>query len=364
MANSLIKSQKYNNLIKTNMKPSTLHKGRNAHSQEEIKIHHQTRDDKSINKEDTLSSISQISQVDESKDVMVKNNPNLSRDDYAQVLGHLTQKNITKQMAESPMGNSMISSKLLTSKHKPHKRNFSKQVKGDTKILSKNASDLILPNLHSRTITKKNNNVRIRKLEFKFKQEIDANINAYALPETKYDVDTIQEMRIQNMIVYNEVTCLLEKAKGFRTECIGTILFHLDKVTIETKRSFNIKLEKLCGMMIQISLIILQEFATDPLSIGIQDMSYLLKQRDKVTDEIKTCEENFKVIDKVVTFLEDSREAYSIISSSSDRTSARPSEILKLLSLISRARFYCSEVTERIRLMERNSTIKKTEVKK
>ena len=56
----------------------------------------------------------------------------------------------------------------------------------------------------------------------------------------------------------------------------------------------------------------------------------------------------------------DSREAYSIISNRNDRTSAKPGEVLKFLGITSRARFYCSEIIERIRLMERNSRIKKS----
>ena len=92
-------------------------------------------------------------------------------------------------------------------------------------------------------------------------------------------------------------------------------------------------------MVIQISLIILQEFARDPAKIGIADVSHFLKQNDKVLDETVAFHQNFTVFEKIVVFLEDSLEAFSIISKDNDRISARPQEILKLLGLVSRARF-------------------------
>jgi len=206
---------------------------------------------------------------------------------------------------------------------------------------------------------------RVKKIRFKFQQnpQACAKVKAYNMPETQYDVDTIQDLRIQYMIVLNQVSCLLEKIKLLQTKSIGKIKYHLGKVTLQSKRNFNIKFEKLWGMTIQISQIILQEFAKDPESIGIEDVSFLLDQVEVVSDEIKAWEDNFQIIKKATTFLENSKEAYTIISNSGDRKSAKPSEILKLLNLISRARFYCSEVAERIRLMERSTLIKKNEFK-
>lgn len=87
-------------------------------------------------------------------------------------------------------------------------------------------------------------------------------------------------------------------------------------------------------------MIILQEFSKDPSSIGIEDITYLLDHKAVIKDEIKACEENFQVLESVITFLSDSREAYAIISNNGDRKAARPNEILKLIGLISRARFY------------------------
>ena len=195
--------------------------------------------------------------------------------------------------------------------------------------------------------------------KFREKKQIQASMNVYSLPEVKYDPDTLHEMRIQNMIVYNEVTCLLDKIKQLKEEQVGNVIFQLKNVTLEAQRNFNFRLEKLWGMVVQVSKIILQEFSKDPTSIGIEDMSYLLEHKAAITNEIKACEDNFNVLNKVIKFLTDSREAYSIISNRNDRTSAKPGEVLKFLGITSRARFYWSEIIERIRLMERNSRIKK-----
>lgn len=348
-------------------KNGRMNKHRHVRSQVELKLDpHGSPSEKYIQKDDTLSSISQISQVDDARGDLPNTKTNESREDYVQALGTLTQRHKLPKPKCGKKYDTTIGSKLLPSKLSKHNRNYSKQVKSLKKTLETSKSNFVLPNLNSRLQNKKPSLTRTKNITFKFNQEkeIGATIKAYALPETKYDADTIQDIRIQYLIVFNEVSCLLEKAKMLQNEQIGSVMYHLKKVTLNTQRNFNHKFEKLCGMIIQISLIILQEFGKDPESIGIEDITYLLHQTEVVTDEIKNCEANFSMLGKVITFLADSREAYTIISSSSDRTNAKPTEILKLLSLISRARFYCSEITERIRLMERNTLIKKRELQK
>lgn len=160
------------------------------------------------------------------------------------------------------------------------------------------------------------------------------------MPVTRYDADTLHDMRIQYLIVYSEVSCLIEKAKQLKEEPIGNILYQLKNVTINAQRSFNYRLEKLCGIMVQIATIILQDFSKDPEKIGIANMAYLLELKNVITNELKTCGDNFDVLGKVIIFLNDSKEAFSIISSRNDRMCAKPTEVLKLLGLISRGRYY------------------------
>jgi hypothetical protein len=59
-------------------------------------------------------------------------------------------------------------------------------------------------------------------------------------------------------------------------------------------------------MMIQIAMIILQDFAKDPVSIGIVDITYLLDQKDEITNEVEATVENFDVLNQVIKFLGDS----------------------------------------------------------
>lgn len=43
---------------------------------------------------------------------------------------------------------------------------------------------------------------RTRVYKFKEKKQVHAKANAYSIPETKYDIDTLQEVRIQYLIVH------------------------------------------------------------------------------------------------------------------------------------------------------------------
>lgn len=81
------------------------------------------------------------------------------------------------------------------------------------------------------------------------------------------------------------------------------------------------------------------EFAKDPSSIGIEDCSYYLDHKTTITDEEQALQENFEVLGKVIQFLTDSREAYSIISKSIERNPSKPSEMMRILNYISKARF-------------------------
>ncbi len=111
-------------------------------------------------------------------------------------------------------------------------------------------------------------------------------------------------------------------------------------------------------MIILVSQIILQEFSEEPENIGIKDVSHFLAENKQIVNEVKALKEDFRALEEVIVFLEDSMEAYSIISKSSERVSAKPQEVLKLLNLISRARFNCTELIERIKLFEKNTHVK------
>jgi hypothetical protein len=59
-------------------------------------------------------------------------------------------------------------------------------------------------------------------------------------------------------------------------------------------------------MMIQIAMIILQDFSKDPVSIGIEDITYLLNKNDEITNEMEATVQNFDVLKQVIKFLGDS----------------------------------------------------------
>lgn len=197
-------------------------------------------DEKFISKDDTLSSISQIEKVEDQ--AQGKNNE--SRDDYAQVLGTLTQRN--KSQLEIGL-NTITGANLTQNQHSTHRRHRSKQPENPKKTLGISRSNF-LPTLNSRINVKKiEPATRQRRYVFKFnkKSTADANVKAYNIPETKYDLDTIQDMKIQYMIIYNEINCLLDKSKLLQNENIGVALYHFKKITLASKRSFNNKFEKL-----------------------------------------------------------------------------------------------------------------------
>jgi len=130
------------------------------------------------------------------------NKNNESRDDYIQFLGHLTHRNRSLVNIES---SSRFAKKKKVKKVINLRASNSRLVK-DTK-LGKNKSNF-LPTLTSKVIKKmKESKIRKRKYLFKLsnKEEVDPSIKAYNLPETKYDIDTIRDARIQFTIIYNEI---------------------------------------------------------------------------------------------------------------------------------------------------------------
>jgi hypothetical protein len=205
--------------------------------------------------------------------------------------------------------------------------------------------------------------IKSRIKKFSFIPKGNSKTKVYGLPETQYDIDSVQDLRIQFTIVLNEVTWLLEKLKLLKTNAIGGIKFGLSKCTLEARRNFNRRWETMCGMTVMVAKVILMEFGNNPGKVGIEDMSYLLNQKQVVTNEIDACHDNFEVLKKASDFLEDSREVYTIISNSGDRKSAKPSEVLRLLGLIKRARYYWSEISEKIRLMKKNTLINRKDLK-
>ncbi|CAI2362324.1 unnamed protein product [Moneuplotes crassus] len=320
---------------------------KNSWSQPDIKIQREANiGDKQLS---NLSSIRS-----EGSDI---NRNNESKDDYAQFISHLTLKDGSTLNIESSSG---LFPKTTNIKDMSQGNKIRWLAQNQSRVTEAGKSTF-LPAIISKVIPrKKEPKTRLRKYNFVFpkKQEAESKVKAYNLPETKYDVDTIKDIRIQYKIVYNEIECLKENAKMLNVYSEPWILFHFPRMTLSSKRSFNYKLEKLCGMIILISQIILQEFAKDPESIGISDVSHFLQQIDEINNEVKALKQNFAALTSIIVFLEDSIEAYSIISKSSDRVSARPQEVLKLLNLVSRARFNCTELIERIKLFEKNTHVK------
>jgi hypothetical protein len=203
---------------------------RASRSQVEIEA---INDEKFISRNDTLSSISEI----EREENQVQGKINESREDYAHVLGHLTGRTSPQLNVDVK---SAIGSKLTRNKLSTQKTQNSKKVISPKKRLEVSRSSY-LPTLTSRVSTKKiEPATRMRKYNFKFKKD-DNDKQA----EIKYDIDTIQDMRIQSIIIHNEICCLLDKSKLLQNENLGVALYHFKKVTLFFKRSFNCKFERL-----------------------------------------------------------------------------------------------------------------------
>ena len=220
---------KNNIIIKSNMK-----KVRNSKSKMKLKV--QTKD---TAEEKNLSNISSIRSEGSA---MNKNNE--SKDDYAQFLGHLTQRNRSIVNIES--SSALLSKQSVITSLKIQKGKVKKPKKQKKHLEGGKSS--FLPIITSRIKSNlKEGKTRKRKYVFRFnhKEEADPKIKAYNLPETKYDIDTIKDKRIQYTIVHNEMNCLLEKVKLMTVFSDSLILLHFPKMTLRNQRSFNTKFEKL-----------------------------------------------------------------------------------------------------------------------
>ena len=89
--------------------------------------------------------------------------------------------------------------------------------------------------------------------------------------------------------------------------------------------------ESITSLLIEISTVLLQEFAKDPNGIGIPDISYIKEDVSEVTNESLAFQEDLDVYMLVLKYFNISTDVYIILSCDFERENPKLSQIIRML---------------------------------
>eukprot|EP00347_Sterkiella_histriomuscorum_P013139 403365863 len=182
--------------------------------------------------------------------------------------------------------------------------------------------------------------------------------NVYSMGIIKYDPRVYRDQKSQFMIISDQMSVLCDK--------IGQFIFHLNHrgdqkikhfleyVTHEQQTLYNKRFETMISMLIVIGKSVLQEFGETPQKIGIKNTDYILKKQNIVTNEIETFLDNFTILKEVNEVFKNCQSAYKIIQTNYDRDAEDPLRIKIIIDLLDKTRYFCGELLEKFKVIERN----------
>ena len=138
----------------------------------------------------------------------------------------------------------------------------------------------------------------------------------------QYDRDLICNPSIQIKIIMSELKMLKNKTSSLK-DCLTAHREEVPKIFTYLQKGycvqFNIKLEQVIGLLINISVVLLQEFAKDPSGIGIPDISHVTEDISEISDETHAFGEDLDVFVLVMKYFHVSSDVYIILSSDDER---------------------------------------------
>lgn len=73
-----------------------------------------------------------------------------------------------------------------------------------------------------------------------------------------------------------------------------------------------------------------------------------------ITNEVDTMIENYGILKEVVEIFKNSHQAYKIIYTNYDRNGDEPNRVRVIIDLLDKSRYFCGEIFEKFKLIERN----------
>lgn len=149
-------------------------------------------------------------------------------------------------------------------------------------------------------------------------------------------------------------------------EKIGQFLYFLDHKgqnklktmfeygSTEIQQQFNKRMEALTAFILLIGKTVLQEFSTCPQKIGIQSFDPLISRTDYVTNELEAFPQNLVFLREAYEIYKNCYSAYKIIQQTYERDPENPHKAKLISELLDKSRYFCGELLERFRVLERN----------
>lgn len=98
------------------------------------------------------------------------------------------------------------------------------------------------------------------------------------------------------------------------------------------------------ALLINISTVLLQEFANDPAGIGIPDISYVTEDISEIEDETQAFLEDLDVFLLVLKYFNISTDVYIILSCDFERQMPTLAQITNMVRQIAKTRYLSSEI--------------------
>ncbi|CDW91753.1 UNKNOWN [Stylonychia lemnae] len=191
-------------------------------------------------------------------------------------------------------------------------------------------------------------NVRIRQfvIENEDKNAI-ATQNLYAKLIMRYDQDLLSNPHMQVKIIISELRMLKNKASQLKN-LLNARRYDVPRVFSYLQKgyqvNFNTKFESITALLINISTVLLQEFAKDPSGIGIPEISYVTEDISQIEDETQAFLEDLDVYILVLKYFSVATDVYIILSCDFERDLPTLSQITNMVRQMAKARYLCSEV--------------------
>ena len=205
--------------------------------------------------------------------------------------------------------------------------------------MAKRVSTSILPSVTQINGTCKK---RIKSFDVKFLKKWGDLVESAAIKE---DSLVATRLEFQSKYLIDETNVLLENIQHFKSNFLNnsTILYIFDSINVDYKEKINVTLEETCGLLLQLSKLLLMDFAEYLerfVSIQLPTADKLKKQ--EVKDETNTFKANCQIFAEVSLYFKGCFEVYNLLIKQIDDLILPRSTFLKVSQFLARSRLNVS----------------------